>query len=95
VAEPRVKHFPTRLLPSAPAARFAALFAVQPRWTRQQLDPYMEGFKVDKAVCFTVCTKLCSMQVEVEAKMHLRGGRWRCWLQAWSSSSSSCYPIKP
>ncbi|WIA31014.1 hypothetical protein OEZ86_001054 [Tetradesmus obliquus] len=46
VAEPRVRHFPARLLPSAPAARFAALFAAQPRWTREQLDPYLEGFKV-------------------------------------------------
>ncbi|KAF6256903.1 sister chromatid cohesion protein Dcc1 [Scenedesmus sp. NREL 46B-D3] len=46
VAEPRVKHLPARLLPSAAAARFAALFAVQPRWTREQLDPYLEGFKV-------------------------------------------------
>jgi hypothetical protein len=46
VAEPRVKHFPARLLPSAPAARFAALFAVQPRWTREQMDPYLADFKV-------------------------------------------------
>jgi hypothetical protein len=41
-----VKHFPARLLPSAPAARFAALFAVQPRWTREQMDPYLADFKV-------------------------------------------------
>jgi hypothetical protein len=51
VAEPRVKHFPARLLPSAPAARFAALFAAQPRWTREQLDPYLEGFKVRLSAC--------------------------------------------
>ena len=45
-SQPRVRHFPAQQLPSAPAARFAALFAAQPRWTREQLDPYLEGLKV-------------------------------------------------
>lgn len=45
-SEPRVLHFPASQLPSAPAARFAALFAVQPRWTREQLDPYLAGLRV-------------------------------------------------
>lgn len=41
-----MRHFPASQLPSAPAARFAALFAAQPRWTREQLDPYLAGLRV-------------------------------------------------
>lgn len=33
-------------LPHEPAGRFAALFAVQPRWTWQQLEPYLEDLRV-------------------------------------------------
>lgn len=45
-SEPRVCHFPASRLPSTPAARFAALFAAQPCWTREQLDPYLADLKV-------------------------------------------------
>lgn len=41
-----MRHFQASQLPSTPAARFAALFATQPRWTREQLDPYLAGLKV-------------------------------------------------
>eukprot|EP00775_Hariotina_reticulata_P009935 gene9935-10090_t len=45
-SEPRIRHFPARLLPGSPQDRFAALFAAQPRWTREQLDPYLAGLRV-------------------------------------------------
>lgn len=41
-----MRHFPASQLPSTPADRFATLFATQPRWTREQLDPYLAGLKV-------------------------------------------------
>lgn len=41
-----MRHCPASQLPSTPAARFVALFATQPRWTREQLDPYLAGLKV-------------------------------------------------
>ncbi|KAF8068237.1 dscc1 [Scenedesmus sp. PABB004] len=44
--EPRLRSLPARSLPAAPGARFAALFAAQPRWTREQLDPYLAGMQV-------------------------------------------------
>jgi hypothetical protein len=46
ISEARVRHFPASQLPCAPAARFAALFAAQPRWTREQLDPYLAQLRV-------------------------------------------------
>jgi hypothetical protein len=46
ITEARVRHFPASQLPGAPAARFAALFAAQPRWTREELDPYLAGLRV-------------------------------------------------
>lgn len=46
ISEARVRHLPASQLPSTPSARFAALFAAQPRWTREQLDPYLAGLKV-------------------------------------------------
>jgi hypothetical protein len=48
LSEARVRHLPASQLPSTPAARFAALFAAQPRWTREQLDPYLAGLKVGR-----------------------------------------------
>jgi hypothetical protein len=44
--EPRLRHLPASQLPAAPGPRFAALFAAQPRWTREQLDPYLAALKV-------------------------------------------------
>jgi hypothetical protein len=46
ISEARVRHFPASQLPGAPAARFAALFAAQARWTREQLDPYLAQLRV-------------------------------------------------
>jgi sister chromatid cohesion protein DCC1 len=38
--------FPAESLPVEPGARFAALFGLRPRWTREELDPFLEGWEV-------------------------------------------------
>lgn len=46
VTELRVRRLPAAALPADPTARFAALFEAQQKWTRTQLDPYLEGMRV-------------------------------------------------
>ena len=45
-AEALLRWFPADALPMEPEPRFAALFAAQPRWTREQLDPYIQTLQV-------------------------------------------------
>lgn len=48
--EARIAPFPAAALPADPAERFAALFAVRPRWQWIDLEPYLAGLKVGAEV---------------------------------------------
>ena len=49
-ADTTVVHFPVSAMPCQPAARFAMLFARQPRWQWEHLKPYLKGLQVGRDV---------------------------------------------
>ncbi|EIE26940.1 hypothetical protein COCSUDRAFT_32309 [Coccomyxa subellipsoidea C-169] len=44
--EDMLRHLPAAAMPTDPAARFAALFAVKPRWELPDLEPYLADLQV-------------------------------------------------
>lgn len=47
-------YFPVSTLPEEPAHRFRLLFAAKPHWTREEIEPYLHGLQVRRAL------KVCS-----------------------------------
>jgi sister chromatid cohesion protein DCC1 len=46
--EDYVYYFPESVLPSAPQERFISLFKARPRWTREEMQPYIQTLAPDK-----------------------------------------------
>ncbi len=53
--EDMLRHLPAAAMPADPAARFAALFAVKPRWELPDLEPYLADLQVRMLPALGAC----------------------------------------
>ena len=65
---------PAGALPKAPRARFAALFAVKPKWAADELAPYLadvvSGAQTAEALLLAHCR--CTQASDADAKVYTR-----------------------